>query len=84
MVFELSRHITDETALRKLATSGLEVRENVIATHLNDHRHSITEAAHQVITHWRKSVEDSSEAYSKLCDALRKTGMAFLIAQALK
>ena len=84
MVLELSREITSEMDLKILATNGLGVSENVIAAQLYDRRHSITEAAHQVIINWRKSIENPYKAYSELCDALRKTNMTLLIGKVLK
>ena len=84
MMLNLSRRITSEEELRALGTKGLRIPEYKIATHLRDYHNKITLAAHHVIKDWRKTVADPFQAYSLLCEALRKAELAAYIYEVLQ
>ena len=68
----LSQRITSEQDLRELGTNALGVPEHIIDTALYNHRTCIQDAAHDVLSTWRKQYQSSQEAYLGLLTGLRR------------
>ena len=79
MLLRLSQHINNEADLRKLATLGLEVDENIIDSCITKKRPDISAAAHDILKVWRRSYEDQSVAYTKLCQILYQVSLAHFV-----
>ena len=77
----LCQHITSEQDLRELGTNGLGVPERTIDTALYNHRTSINDAAHDVLSTWRKQYQSSQEAYRNLQAGLKRAQMNDLAAK---
>ena len=84
MIHDLSKRVTSESDLQNLATNGLKVPKYIIDEVLHDKRHTINEAALQVLKEWKKNNADPFQAYDALCDALTEVFMARLIYEVLK
>ena len=83
MLWSLAQLIDGQETLQTIAIIGLGVKSHIVHREINNNPTDITTAAHKVLLHWRKRYEDSEEAYTALCDALRSVNMAFYINQAL-
>ena len=83
MLYHLSQRISSPGQLRTLATKGLGLKQHVLDKHLHNEK-DINEAALMVLKEWRLSYENSSVAYRKLCEVLRKVKMSSLICDALE
>ena len=70
----LARHIVSEYDLRRLATKGLRVTEDITDTALKDCKGDVTEAALFIIRAWSSGYTDRERAYSDLCKSLRRIG----------
>ena len=82
---KLSQRITSEQDLRELGTNVLKVAEHVIDTALNTYRNSsINNAAHDVLSTWRKQQPSGQEAYMDLQAGLKRAKMNQLAAQLRK
>ena len=80
-ILKLSQYITSEQVLRELGTNGLGVPERTIDTALYNHRTSINDAAHDVLSTWRKQYQSSQEAYRNLQAGLKRAQMKDLAAK---
>ena len=69
---KLSQYITSEQDLRELGTNALGVRERTIDTALYNHRTSIYDAAHDVLSTWWKQYESNEKAFMDLQAGLRR------------
>ena len=83
MLLNLSRRISAPGQLRILATKGLNVKEYVLEKHLHNEK-DINEATVKVLKEWKVAQENSTVAYSRLCDILRKVKMSSFICGALE
>ena len=72
----LSQKINKEGDLRKLATLGLGVNDDVISASLYKYPQNINLAAHEVLKKWRGQYEDGTEATAKLRESLQKVNMS--------
>ena len=77
-VLNLSRRLSKKEDIRELAIS-LDMADDQVDRHLNNNSNAINEAAHGLLTDWRKTQKDKRTAYSNLCDALQRAGMQLLI-----
>ena len=77
MLWSLAQLIDGQETLQTIAIIGLGVKSHIVHREINNNPTDITTAAHNVLIHWRKRYEDSEEAYTALCDALRSVNMAF-------
>ena len=84
MIINLAGLITTPTELNSFAIRGLKMVGARVAVYLTNHQSRITDAVTAVLFEWRSQQNDSKEAYTKLCEALRSVGMAFHVGQALK
>ena len=80
-VLNISQRVTSEQELRNLGTKALKVPEYIIDTALYNHRTSIQDAAHDVLSTWRKQYQSSQEAYLDLLAALKRAKMNQLATQ---
>ena len=82
MLLNISRRISSPGQLRTLATKGLNLKEHVLEKHLHNEK-DINEAAIKVLKEWKVGQENSTVAYSRLCEILRKVKISSLICEAL-
>ena len=82
MLLELSRRMTSPGQLRRLVTMGLGIKQHVLDSHLQNTR-DISEAALSVLKEWNLSQENPTVAHNRLCEALNKVNMCFLIQDVL-
>ena len=75
---KLSNTISHESELRTLGTQGLGVSLNQIDRHITNNR-DISSAAYHVLSNWRKTHENNTVAYKKVCDALKMANMELKI-----
>ena len=78
MALRLSHKINRAHDIRVLAIHGLGLREDVVNTHLYNER-DIRDVVYKVLKEWRNAQPNSRIAYSELCTALRRVGMASYI-----
>ena len=82
MLWNLAKEFTNRCDLR---TFGLKLLpESEVATSLANHQHSIHEAAYGILRQWRASQENESDAYKKICEALRDARQNLLISKVLQ
>ena len=74
--------MTSKGQLRRLVTMGLGVTQNVLDSYLQNAR-DINEAALSVLKEWNLSQENPAVAHNRLCKALTKVNMCFLIQDVL-
>ena len=80
VLLSLAGCIDDESTLRSIATSGLEVAEHITDRQLTNHRHELELAAFGVFREWNKSQTGNYDTKINLLkEALKKTGNVFLI-----
>ena len=72
MLWDVAERIDRRDKLQKIAIRGLNIESHIVQRHPINHPMDITTAAHNVLLHWRKHYEDSTEANTVLCDALTK------------
>ena len=65
----LSNMVTEHQTLRNLAVVGLEMNRVTVDSRLNENR--INDAAYEVLSEWRKTQANGTEAYSNMCKALK-------------
>ena len=70
--------MTSPEQLRRLVTMGLGLKQHVLDSHLQNTR-DINEASLSVLKEWSLSQENPAVAYCRLCEALTKVNMCFLI-----
>ena len=75
MVRRLSNKITSKGELRNLATLGLRVDEDMVDAQIRNLRHDINEVALAMLKAWKKTKQDTFEAYKLLCAALVEVGL---------
>ena len=83
-ILNLSQRITSEQDLRELGIRVLGLQEHITNTALYNHRTSIQDAAHDVLSTWRKQYQSSQEAYMDLKTGLKRAQMHQLAAQLRK
>ena len=83
MMLKLSQKINKEGDLRKLATQGLGVNDDVISASLYRYPKDINLAVHGVLKKWRLQFEDGAAATAKLREAIQRVNMAHCL-QALQ
>ena len=82
MLLELSRRMTSPGQLRRLVTMGLGLKQHALDSHLQNTR-DINEAALSILKEWNLSQENTASAHNRLCEALNKVNMCFLIQDVL-
>ena len=65
----LSSMITEPQMLQNLAVVGLGMKRATVDSRLNENR--INDAAYEVLSEWRKTQGNETEAYSNMCKALK-------------
>ena len=80
-MLNLSKKITSEQMLRDLGIRALKVQQCVIDSALYDHRTSIVDAAHDVLSTWFKEQPSRQEAYLNLQTGLKTADMNELAAE---
>ena len=83
MLLELSRRMTSLGQLRRLVTIGLGVKQYVQDSNLHN-IDDINEAALSILKDWSLSQENLTVAHNRLCEALNKVDMCFLIQDVLR
>ena len=83
-VLNISQRVTSEQELRNLGTKALKVPEHIIDTALYDNRTSIQDAAHDVLSTWRKQYQSSQGAYLDLLAGLKRAKINQLVTQLRK
>ena len=78
MLLELSRRMTNPGQLRRLVTMGLGLKQHALDSNLENTR-DISEAALSILKEWNLSQENPTVAHNRLCEALNKVDMCFLI-----
>ena len=71
MILKLAKRINTPIDLLSLGTLGLDMKEEVLAGHLQNKKTDIHMAAYGVLREWRTSQPNRKAAYVKLCEALR-------------
>ena len=86
MLLKLSKKINRKIDILTLATTGLDMDEDVVEGKLKDNKDEIHMGVYGVLKVWMRSQPDSKRAYVKLCDALRHSdvNMGSLIAETLQ
>ena len=82
MLLDFSNRFSSPRELRRLVTMGLGLRQHVLDSHLQNAR-GINEAALSVLKEWNLCQKSPAAAYSRLCEALNKVNMCFLIQDVL-
>ena len=83
MIFLLSERFSTETEVRRLATVGLRVQEHIVDNKVHGER-TFQLAALAILKVWRNGYTDMSEAYTELCEILRRIDMGFYIPEILE
>ena len=71
-MLNLAHRITNEQELRDLGTRALKVPEYITNAALYNHRTCIQDAAHEVLSTWRKQQVNDQEAYVDPADRTEK------------
>ena len=79
MLLNLSKSLNNKEDLANLAILGLGIEENKVDTALQNHPGDINSAANQILKQWRNGYENTANAYSILCKALRKVKLDYYI-----
>ena len=82
MLLDLSSRFSSPGQLRRLVTMGLGLKQHVLDSHLYNTA-DINEAAFGVLKEWNLSQESPAVAHNRLCEALKKVNMCFLIQDVL-
>ena len=80
-VLELSKRITNEQELKDLGIKALKLPKYIIQAALYNHRTSIQDAAHSVLSTWLKDQPSRKDAYRNLITGLQKAQMNQLAAE---